>query len=320
MMEYNPKYTPGQKGVIIPLLYEAFDHAESAGAPPVNVNSQEMLWVLSYIEYMRECNTFKDFRDMTLAVISAEDTGEALTESDTRKFSSMLCRSISHLYSSALGKEYFGRVANVMESSTRVVLKRVMSTLFESIPKGKEKIQVLDVGCGDGRFMHYMHQNYERIHIQGVDNSPLPYSLCKQKEESNRLPKGSVKMGDVRQLPYEDGSFDFLFFRSVLHDLPYFKHSEAGAGEAFAELARVLKPGGFCYIDVCYGNYREYFPKLRQTYTHNDMCDLCEKYGFEIVWEYSKDRPEQCPELNVDMSYAHPRYQDSLRVFLKKVS
>jgi len=58
-----------------------------------------------------------------------------------------------------------------------------------------------------------------------------------------RLPRIDLRLGDIRSLSFRDSSFDFVYCRSVLHQLsnPYL---------AIAEVARVLRPGGVSYVSI----------------------------------------------------------------------
>ena len=53
--------------------------------------------------------------------------------------------------------------------------------------------------------------------------------------------------GDARRLPYEDASFDAAFLVTVLGEIP-------DQGEALAELARVLRPGGRLVVGELLGD------------------------------------------------------------------
>jgi ubiquinone/menaquinone biosynthesis C-methylase UbiE len=61
----------------------------------------------------------------------------------------------------------------------------------------------------------------------------------------------------AESLPFEDASFDFVFGHAVLHHIP-------DLGRAFAEFARVLRPGGtvaFCGEPSRYGDLIAALPK-----------------------------------------------------------
>jgi SAM-dependent methyltransferase len=57
------------------------------------------------------------------------------------------------------------------------------------------------------------------------------------------LPRIEVQLGDIRSLRFRDSSFDFVYCRSVLHQL-------SSPSLAIAEIARVLRPGGISYVSV----------------------------------------------------------------------
>jgi SAM-dependent methyltransferase len=64
-------------------------------------------------------------------------------------------------------------------------------------------------------------------------------------------------VGGAEQLPFEDQSFDFVFGHAVLHHIP-------DLGRAFAEFARVLRPGGrvaFCGEPSRFGDLLAALPK-----------------------------------------------------------
>jgi ubiquinone/menaquinone biosynthesis C-methylase UbiE len=96
---------------------------------------------------------------------------------------------------------------------------------------------VLDVGCGDGRWLrHFIEWGARPENLFGVD-------LLEQRIERARqsLPVTvNLVQGSATQLEFEDRSFDFVLqftaFSSIL--LPQMRHKIA------CEMIRVLKPGG----------------------------------------------------------------------------
>jgi SAM-dependent methyltransferase len=86
---------------------------------------------------------------------------------------------------------------------------------------------VLDAGCGSGQYFRHRWKSRVRQFI-GCD-------LGSDVRENSNLSAGVV--GTLEALPFRNGTFDVVIARYVLEHLP-------DPGRVFAELARVLKPGG----------------------------------------------------------------------------
>jgi len=55
----------------------------------------------------------------------------------------------------------------------------------------------------------------------------------------------AIETGDMRKLPFPDGTFDVVVSRAAIHNL----YDRADREQAIREIARVLKPGGEALID-----------------------------------------------------------------------
>jgi len=103
---------------------------------------------------------------------------------------------------------------------------------------GGEK--VLEVGFGTGLTFLNLADKYQEIH--GVD---LTADVDKVKRAFDTIGVSTfLKTGDILDLPYQDGSFDTVLLISILEHL-----QPEDQEQAFAEIHRVLKPGG----QVVYG-------------------------------------------------------------------
>ena len=90
---------------------------------------------------------------------------------------------------------------------------------------------LLDVGCGSGTFLEYKDINGE-----GIDLNKDNVDYC--------LNKGiKASLGDARNIPYAEGTFDGVHFSHVLQLL-----SPEDAHKAIFELIRVTKSGGYIVI------------------------------------------------------------------------
>lgn len=94
------------------------------------------------------------------------------------------------------------------------------------LPLGR---RVLDLGCGEGATLHHL----------GAPEGAVGLDLFEDKLVFARkaLPQCEFVAGSVEALPFEDGRFDHVLVRDVVHHVP----------EAFRmidEIDRVLAPGG----------------------------------------------------------------------------
>lgn len=103
-----------------------------------------------------------------------------------------------------------------------------------------ENAKVLEIGFGMGTD----HLNIARrgAKMYGIDLTPKHHEITRERLflygfESNLI------IGDSEKLPYENESFDFVYSFGVVHHTPDTK-------KAIAEIYRVLKPGGRCWLSV----------------------------------------------------------------------
>lgn len=95
--------------------------------------------------------------------------------------------------------------------------------------------RILEVGFGTGLAFPNLHDIYKEIH--GIDLT-ADIKAVKSVFEPMGIPL-FLEKGDVLKMPYEDGFFDTVLLISILEHL---KPQEVE--QAFAEVKRVLKPGG----------------------------------------------------------------------------
>lgn len=91
-------------------------------------------------------------------------------------------------------------------------------------------LQVLDAGCGEGRFCRMLSE-------RGAITTGIDLTEPLIQEAQRRHPEGRYEVGNAEALPYQDASFDLVISYIVLLDIDDFR-------TAIREMARVLKPGG----------------------------------------------------------------------------
>ena len=100
--------------------------------------------------------------------------------------------------------------------------------------------RILEIGFGTGLTFMNLHETYREIH--GLD---LTADVCAvQAAFAARHVQTELRRGNVLEMPYEGNFFDTVLLISILEHL---KPQEQF--KAFAEIERVLKPGG----QVIYG-------------------------------------------------------------------
>lgn len=102
------------------------------------------------------------------------------------------------------------------------------------------RLRVLDFGCGGGRLTRYLNLSQQCVAF-GSDANPDHVAWC-----SANLPNVTTRLNRREPpLPFEDETIDFAYAWSV------FTHMSAHEAEAwFADLARVLQPGGILIATI----------------------------------------------------------------------
>ncbi|HEX4747674.1 MAG TPA: class I SAM-dependent methyltransferase [Gaiellaceae bacterium] len=119
-----------------------------------------------------------------------------------------------------------------------------LEVLFETIESSQPRV-LLEVGCGPGELA-------ERIQRE-LGASVVPLDISPRMVELARERGVDARLGDVQELPFDDGSFDCVVAAWMLYHVP-------DVDCALGELARVLRPGGGL---VAVTNYLDHLQELR---------------------------------------------------------
>lgn len=123
----------------------------------------------------------------------------------------------------------------VFRNSHDMFISEIVPHSAKLVPaKAGNRLRVLDVGCGTGEFMSRLSACSDMIALDGVDISPDMVKLAASKFENKNA---AVKVGDVEELPYEDGLFDVITCSHSFHHYP-------DQEKAVSEMHRVLKRDG----------------------------------------------------------------------------
>jgi ubiquinone/menaquinone biosynthesis C-methylase UbiE len=161
--------------------------------------------------------------------------------------------------------------------------------------KEREKIKVLDVGCGTGNHVWYLSR--EGFQTYGIDGSKEAIEKAKLRIKRNNL-KADLRIGDIIKLPYKNNFFDCVIDSSCIQH-----NKKENILKITKEVKRVLKKGGkFLSIMVSkdnsltknYGtitfskkkdieNYWKEFKKLNINYTEYSRNDQEEIHKSWII-------------------------------------
>eukprot|EP00741_Cyanophora_paradoxa_P022647 tig00021493_g21872.t1 len=96
---------------------------------------------------------------------------------------------------------------------------------------------ILDVSCGPGQMGRRLMQSGQFARVYGVDASEAMLREAMRKREAGAIDGYPLLRADVERLPFADASVAGLYAGAAIHCWP-------DVPAAFAEMARVLRPGG----------------------------------------------------------------------------
>jgi SAM-dependent methyltransferase len=102
-----------------------------------------------------------------------------------------------------------------------------------------EDSAVLDVGCGKGFMLHDFKLLIPKMSIAGIDISQ--YAIANAIEDM----KPFLLVGDAKELPYKDKSFDLAISINTVHNLPLEE-----CKQALREIERVSRTHSFIVVDA----------------------------------------------------------------------
>lgn len=102
-----------------------------------------------------------------------------------------------------------------------------------------EDPSVLDVGCGKGFMLHDFKELMPKLTVAGIDISE--YAI----EHAIETVKPFLRVGNAKELPYEDNSFDLVISITTIHNLPLEE-----CKQALREIQRVSRKHAFITVDA----------------------------------------------------------------------
>ncbi len=177
-------------------------------------------------------------------------------------------------------RQFFNSIADNWDDLNHEILGDfdLAGRIVRAMPKGCAV--AVDLGCGTGAILKSMQSRTARA--IGVDGSARMLDLCKCRMLPEDMAKGNVslRIGELNHLPLADHEANFACINLVLHHL-------ARPEEIFAEIQRILSPGGTLFIADFIRHSDE---SMRSRYGDHwlgfdpeDMKSRLTAAGFEII-------------------------------------
>jgi ubiquinone/menaquinone biosynthesis C-methylase UbiE len=156
------------------------------------------------------------------------------------------------------------------EVSEAPVIKPDFDWLFKRISGEMDAGRILDVGCETGYLLSKLNSPPESLY--GVD---IAFGAIRK--ANDRVKGGNFCVADVRNMPYESDSFDYLTCTELL------EHIEND--EVLKECFRVLRPGGTAFFTVPNGSgvAAKYMCSHIRFFTFQSIKNHVQEAGFEIT-------------------------------------
>ncbi len=155
----------------------------------------------------------------------------------------------------------------VVNNPVRVMIQRHMVRWLSKTVSPGPGARLLEVGCGRGAGAAILLEKFQpaALHALDLDRRMIRQAQASlQPEQQRRI---FLNVADVLHLPYRDGAIDGVFGFGVLHHLPDWQGG-------LAEIARILKPGGFYFLE-------EYYPAFYQNFLSRRIFRHPENDRFE---------------------------------------
>lgn len=144
-----------------------------------------------------------------------------------------------------LSKHIQNKLEQLLANTGDMALKRRARRIIEEIDP-KDGDVILDLGCGDGYYLHILSNLPVKLTLYGSDYDESGLKRAKKNLNGKKI---NLKHGDLmKKLPYKANTFDKIIMSEVAEHLP-------DDVKGFSEIKRVLKKGGRIVATVPNHNY-----------------------------------------------------------------
>ncbi len=151
-------------------------------------------------------------------------------------------------------------------------------SVAEALLKLMPPMVIADLGAGEGAFSLLLAQRAKKV--IAVDTSARMVEVGRQQAKQQGVKNVEYRLGDMEEVPIEDGSVDLVFFSQSLH---HALHPERAVAEAW----RILRPGGrIAVLDLAKHRFeeaRELYADEWLGFSEVQLESAMEKAGFRGI-------------------------------------
>ena len=116
-------------------------------------------------------------------------------------------------------------------------LRDELDLLADLVPLAEQRL--IELGCGNARLARSLLQRYAGSQLVGLEVDAVQHA----QNVANPQERLVFMTGSAESIPFPDASFDGALMLKSLHHVPL-----DGMDQALAEVARVVRPGGWFYV------------------------------------------------------------------------
>ncbi|EOD19931.1 hypothetical protein EMIHUDRAFT_208642 [Emiliania huxleyi CCMP1516] len=183
-------------------------------------------------------------------------------------------------------KSYAGRALGT--GSVRRAYEHLEEELERRLRDGAPKVQVVDVGCGDGKLTAALATRFPSCNFVGVDRAE---AMITHACEVHRLPNIAFRTEDMTLLHgLADASCDIVYSVSATH-------YAVDQAAVFGALVRVLRSDGLLWLSTYPSNPSEFAPVLLLIHSDSDVhkCFFDEDTGTPLPFAHIDAFPLDAP-------------------------
>jgi SAM-dependent methyltransferase len=160
-------------------------------------------------------------------------------------------------------RSFFDDLAEGWDERTRAGSPEHLAPLAAGLLRVESPERALEIGTGTGTGALLISREFPQARVRGVDISEEMVRRAKKRVGLDPEGRVAFRVADASSLPYEDESFDLV--------------AELNMPPFFAEIARVLRPGGFVVHASSWGDATPFWTPdavLRRRFARHGISEV----------------------------------------------